>query len=99
MDHLQSCLSVLSEQQLRELVLQLAAKDPYIHDVFVMELEETLSTSTDEAKIPPSQGHEPSCHHHTKSSSLSSSPVPDSDQEEFAYHPGKFPVFLHCSRA
>jgi len=90
---------VRSEQQLHELVLRPAAKDPYVHDVLVMELEETLSTSTDEAEIPPSQRPESSCHHHTKSSTLSDSPVPDSDQEEFAYHPGKFPVSLRCSRA
>jgi len=79
------------------MVLRLAAQDPYIHDVFVMELEETLSTSTDEGKTPLSQGPEPSCHHHTKPGTLSNSPVPDSDQEEFTYHPGNFPVSLRCS--
>jgi len=88
MDHLQDCLNVLSEQQLRDLVLRLAIQDAFIHDVFVMELEETLRAFTDEDKIPLSQRPEPSCHHHTKPSTLSNSPVPDSDQEEFTYHPG-----------
>ncbi|KAL9714451.1 hypothetical protein Ac2012v2_002766 [Leucoagaricus gongylophorus] len=97
MDRLQSCLDVLSEQQLRSMVLRLAAQDPYIHDIFVMELEETLNTSTDENIIPLSQRPEPSCYHRM---TLSNPPVhvhfssPHtsnlvSDKEESTYHPGE----------
>jgi len=104
MDRLQSCLDVLSEQQLRSMVLRLAAQDPDIHDIFAMELEETLDTSTDENIIPLSQKPEPSCYHRM---TLSNPPVhvhfssPHtnnlvSDTEESTYHPGKFPVSLSC---
>ncbi|KAJ3571160.1 hypothetical protein NP233_g3939 [Leucocoprinus birnbaumii] len=99
MDHLQTRLDALSEQQLRTMVLRVAAQDPYFCDVFAMELGEGLNAFTcdnlprnlNNGKPLPNRPTRP----RTLSNTLVHFPPPrvdsseSSDQEDSLYHPGR----------
>jgi hypothetical protein len=103
MNHLHSRLASLSEDQLRNMVLRVAAQDPYFCDVFAMELGDTLDAYTSDVENTSplallAQSQKQSCHRRTtRPRTLSNtlvhfpptrSTTPESDQEECAFHPG-----------
>lgn len=96
MDHLQSRLDGLSEHQLRNMVLRVAAQDPYFCDVFAMELGEALNafTGEDVSCSVAKPCHRRTTRPRTLSNTLVHFPppragTPESDQEEYSYHPGR----------
>lgn len=105
MNKLQISLAALSEDQLRKMVLRVAAKDPYFCDVIAMELGDVEPYTSEADDAAPTtatnsvsgSSRKKSKRRTTRPRTLSNTfvhfpPAPisaDSDQEECCYHSGE----------